>query len=69
MSIQLILTYLIIAYAVGYTCYHTVRMIMKQRESACGGGCSGCEIKDEIKKRGIQPVKINKNDSFTYIKN
>jgi hypothetical protein len=69
MSLQLILTYLIIIYAVGYTCYHTIRMIIKQKESGCGDSCGGCDIKNELKKRGIQPVKINKNDSFTYIKN
>jgi hypothetical protein len=44
-------------------------MIMKQKESGCGDGCGGCDIKNELKKRGIQPVKINKNDRFTYVKN
>lgn len=69
MSIQLILTYLIITYAIGYTFYHVIIMIRKQRESACGGGCGGCDLKNELKRKGIQPISINKNNKFTYIKN
>ncbi|RKE02291.1 FeoB-associated Cys-rich membrane protein [Marinifilum flexuosum] len=50
MNIQLALTYLIIIYAVGYTFYQLIQMIKKQKESACGGGCSGCDFKNELKQ-------------------
>ncbi|GAB7087127.1 FeoB-associated Cys-rich membrane protein [Marinifilum fragile] len=69
MSIQLILTYLIIIYAVGYTFYQLVQMIKKQKESACGGGCSGCDFKNELKNKGIHAISIDKNNKFTYLKN
>ncbi|MDQ2177218.1 FeoB-associated Cys-rich membrane protein [Marinifilum sp. D714] len=69
MSIQLVLTYLIIIYAVGYTFYHLFQLIKKQKESACGGGCSGCNFKNELKSKGIHTISIDKNKKFTYLKN
>ncbi|WP_421919933.1 FeoB-associated Cys-rich membrane protein [Marinifilum sp.] len=67
MNLQLILTYLIILYAVAYTCYQFVRLIRKQKKSACGGGsCSGCDFKKELNKKGIQ---FAKDTNLTYLKN
>lgn len=69
MGIQLALTYLIITYAVGYTLYQLFQMVKKQKESACGGGCSGCDFKNELKNKGIHTISIDKNEKFTYFKN
>lgn len=44
-------------------------MIKKQKESACGGGCSGCDFKNELKNKGIHAISIDKNNKFTYLKN
>lgn len=48
---QELLTYIFIAYAIGYTIYHMAKMLIPQKSGnmrkphKCSG-CSGCEIKD-----------------------
>lgn len=69
MNTQLILTYLIIIYAIGYTCYHLIIMIRKQKESGCGSSCGGCSLKNELKAKGFHSISINKNEKLTYLKN
>ena len=67
MSLQLLLTYLIVAAAVSYTLYHFA-LLFKPKESDCGGSCGGCDFKNELRKRGISPNLDIKNRNFTYIK-
>lgn len=66
MDFQLITTYIIIAAAVAYTIYQILQLL-KPSESACGGGCSSCDIKQELKKRGLNKLNLDK-DKLTYIK-
>jgi len=67
MDIQLILTYLIVAYAVGYVIYQFVKLFQSQN-SDCGGSCGGCDFKTELKRRGIKTDIQIKDSNFTYIK-
>ncbi len=58
MDWQLIITLLIIAYAVGYTVYAVIKII--RRKKSCGGGCSGCDFKRELhKKQSNKRIQIN----------
>ncbi len=49
MNWQLIITFLIIGYAVGYTLYSFVQLV--RRKNSCGGGCSGCNFKRNLHRK------------------
>ncbi len=63
MNWQLIITLLIIAYAVGYTVYAFIQLI--RRKSSCGGGCSGCNFKRELHKK--QQINRKQFQQLKYI--
>ncbi len=63
--IQLIITYLLVAGAFAKAIW-TIYQALTSKESAsgCGGGCSGCSAKNELKKamgrkRDHTPATIN----------
>ncbi|WP_372752227.1 FeoB-associated Cys-rich membrane protein [Labilibaculum sp.] len=68
MSFQLLITYLIVLFAFGYTMYHFINLFTKQK-SSCGGGCSGCDFKRELNKRKISTKQLPKLKNLTYVKN
>ena len=47
---QDIIALIIVAVVVCYAIYKIVRNVSTKSESLCGDGCSGCSIKNEIKK-------------------
>ncbi len=49
MDWQLIITLLIITYAVGYTVYGIVKIM--RRKKSCGCDCSSCDFKRELHKK------------------
>ncbi len=63
MDWQLIITILIIVYALGYTIYALVQLFKRKRN--CGGGCSGCNFKNELRKR--QKIKNEQLHQLKYI--
>ena len=69
MSIQLIITYLVILYAIGYLMYHLYKLTIKQKKSNCGTSCSGCDFKKELQKKRMKTVVSIKDKNFTYVTN
>lgn len=57
---QLILVYIIIALAIGYTIYSLVKTLRVKSTGGCGDSC-GCSAKDEFKK-AIKNAKLKKVD-------
>lgn len=51
--IQNIIVYLIIASAIGFTIYSVVKSLRTKQKSGCEG-CSGCELKNDIKKSKLK---------------
>ena len=63
MIIQDILTYITIISAIIFTAYKTVYFFIppKNDAPACGGGCSACEIKNEIlEKNRLKNLTLKK---------
>jgi hypothetical protein len=48
--LQNIIVILIVASAIIYTIYATVRSLTKKKNDSACGGCSGCDIKKELLK-------------------
>lgn len=65
MDWQLIITLLIITYAVGYTVYGVIKIM--RRKKSCGGGCSGCDFKRELHQK--QSNKRKQLSQLKYIPN
>ncbi|MFA8434582.1 MAG: hypothetical protein ACEPOZ_08715 [Marinifilaceae bacterium] len=56
MEVQLIITFTTILGAVAYTLYQLVKLCLPQK-TACGSGtCSGCDFKQELRKRKLSPT-------------
>lgn len=68
MDFQLIVTYLIVLYAIGYSLYQFGKLFKKQ-ESTCGSNCGSCNFKNELRKRGVPHKGIINTSNLTYIKN
>ncbi|MFT3739146.1 MAG: FeoB-associated Cys-rich membrane protein [Breznakibacter sp.] len=62
--VQEILTYLIVAFAFGYTIWNTIMLFGSKRKSSCAGGCGGaCSAKNTLMKevgKGTKPYLIDK---------
>ena len=68
MDFQLITTYLIVLFAIGYTLYQFA-LLFKKQDSNCGSSCGSCGIKNELRKRGISSKSNKITSNLTYIKN
>ncbi|HBS87886.1 MAG TPA: FeoB-associated Cys-rich membrane protein [Bacteroidales bacterium] len=49
--IQDILTYCAITWAVGWSIWRLYRTLKPAKTDGCSGGCSSCELKNELRKK------------------
>jgi hypothetical protein len=65
--VQEIITYLLVAYAFGYTLYGAYGLFRGAKKSACAGGCgsSGCSSKSVLIKEVRNGKKPFLMDSFS----